>query len=231
MDRPIPRRRPPTGGYARGDAKRLQIVEAALRRFGEDGFERASTRQIALDAGVNPPALQYYFDGKEGLHLACADYLAERLSGAMQAAYRRAQSVGTDRAEALDALCDIMDALADFLFETSEARGWSSFMARGQGEEGKAPAYEALRQTVRDELDEHCNRLVGVITGTPASEPRTRIRSLAIMAQLKAFSFGRAGVLERLAWPDIRGPRLQMVKEIIRAQTRAALATAPALER
>jgi hypothetical protein len=45
------------------------------------------------------------------------------------------------------------------------------------------------------------------------------------MAQLKAFSFGRAAVLERLGWPDIRGPRLQMVKEIIRAQTRAALAT------
>ena len=227
MDQLVPRRRPPTGGYARGDAKRLKIVEAALRRFGEDGFEGASTRQIAQDAGVNPPALQYYFDGKEGLHLACAEYLAERLSGAMQDAYRRADRVGMDRSGALDALCDIMDALADFLFETSEAEGWSSFMARGQGEEGQAPAYEALRQTVRDELDEHCNRLVGVITGTPASEPRTRIRSLALMAQLKAFSFGRVGVLERLGWPDIRGPRLQMVKEIIRAQTRAALAAEP----
>jgi AcrR family transcriptional regulator len=227
MDRLLPRRRPPTGGYARGDAKRLKIVEAALRRFGEDGFERASTRQIALDAGVNPPALQYYFDGKEGLHLACAEYLAERLSAAMQHAYRRAENVGTDRAEALDALCDIMDTLADFLFETSEADGWSGFMARGQGEDGKAPAYEALRQTVRDELDEHCNRLVGVITGAPASEPRTRVRSLALMAQLKAFSYGRAGVLERLGWPDIRGPRLQMVKEILREQTRAALASYP----
>jgi AcrR family transcriptional regulator len=223
MDRPIPRRRPPSGGYARGDAKRLKIVEAALRRFGEDGFERASTRQIALDAGVNPPALQYYFDGKEGLHLACAEYLAERLSGAMQAAYRRAQSVGSDRGEALHALCDIMDALADFLFETSEADGFSSFMARGQGEDGKAPAYDALRQTVRDELDEHCNRLVGVITGHPPADPRTTIRSLALMGQLKAFYLGRAAALERLGWPDVRGPRLQMVKEIIRAQTRAAL--------
>jgi len=227
MDRPISRRRPPTGGYARGDAKRVQIIEAALRRFGEDGFERASTRQIAQDAGVNPPALQYYFDGKEGLHLACAAYLAERLSGAMRAAYRRAESVGTDRGDALDALCDIMDALADFLFETSEAGGWSSFLARGQGEEGKAPAYVALRQAARDELDEHCNRLVGMITGTPPPDPRTHIRSLALKGQLMAFYLGRAGVLERLGWPDIRGPRLQMVKEIIRAQTRAALATDP----
>jgi AcrR family transcriptional regulator len=223
MDQSFPRRRPPTGGYARGDVKRLKIIEAALRRFGEDGFERASTRQIALDAGVNPPALQYYFDGKEGLHLACAEYLAARLSGAMQNAYWNSEHVGTDRNKALEALCDIMDSLADFLFETSEADGWSSFMARGQGEEGKAPAYEALRSTVRDELDEHCNRLVGVITGHPASDPRTRVRSLAVMAQLKAFSFGRADVLGRLGWPDIRGPRLQMVKEILRVQTRAAL--------
>jgi AcrR family transcriptional regulator len=227
VDTLLPRRRPPTGGYARGDLKRLKIVQAALRRFGEEGFERASTRQIAQDAGVNPPALQYYFDGKEGLHLACAEYIAERLSGAMQSAYRRAEQVGADRIGALDALCDILDALADFLFETSEADGWSSFMARGHGEEGKGPAYEALRRIVRGELDSHCNRLVGLITGHPPSDPRTRIRSLALLGQIRAFHLGRDGALERLGWPDLRGPRLQMLKEVIRAQTRAALAPEP----
>jgi hypothetical protein len=82
-----------------------------------------------------------------------------------------------------------------------------------------------MRQTSRDELDEHCNRLVGLITGYPPSDQRTRIRSLALIGQLKAFYLGRASALERLGWPDLSGPRLQMVKDIIRTQTRAALAT------
>jgi len=66
MEQASPRRRPAEGGYARGEEVRMKIIEAALRVFGENGYERASTRQIAAEAGVNPPALQYYFDGKGG---------------------------------------------------------------------------------------------------------------------------------------------------------------------
>jgi len=35
-----------------------------MRLFGEKGYEGASTRDIAAAAGVNAPALQYYFDNK-----------------------------------------------------------------------------------------------------------------------------------------------------------------------
>ncbi len=60
-------RRPSAGGYARGDETRLRIIEAAIESFGEHGFEAASTRDIAARAGVNAPALQYYFENKEGV--------------------------------------------------------------------------------------------------------------------------------------------------------------------
>ena len=224
MDRVAPRRRPPSGGYARGDVKRMRIVEAALRRFGEDGFEKASTRQIALDAGVNPPALQYYFDGKSGLHMACAEYMAERFGLAMQDSYERADAAAS-RGEALEALCGLIDALADYFFAFIEADGWSSFIARGQGEEGNRPAYETIRKRLGDELYSHCDRLVGLIIGAALDDPRTRIRSMAIMGQLKIFHLGRAMVLERLGWPDLKGPRLAMLKEVLLVQTRACLAS------
>ena len=61
------------GGYARGEETRLRIVTAALKLFGQLGFDGASTRDIAAAAGVNAPALQYYFDNKEGLYIACAE--------------------------------------------------------------------------------------------------------------------------------------------------------------
>lgn len=222
--RPGPRRRPDSGGYARGDEKRLKIIEAALRRFGEDGYERASTRQIAQDAGVNPPALQYYFGGKEGLHLACAEYLAEAFSSQMQDAYQRAGDVDLHDPQAtLGALCDIMDALADSLFETIETDGWSRFIARGQGEEGESAAYRLLRKTAGDELHQHCSRLIAAVVGLPASDPRTILCTITLLGQLVVFHLTRKSALERLGWPDLRGPRLQMLKDMLRMQTLAAL--------
>src|ERR1700744_3194778 len=85
-----PRRRPEAGGYARGDEVRSRILLAAIEMFGEQGFASASTRAIAARAGVNPPALQYYFHNKERLHQACGQYLAERIQEHLHQSMARA---------------------------------------------------------------------------------------------------------------------------------------------
>ena len=59
-----PGRRRPAAGYARGEETRLRIIRAAVELFGNQGFDRASTRDIAARAGVNAPVLQYYFEGQ-----------------------------------------------------------------------------------------------------------------------------------------------------------------------
>ena len=224
MIQPGPRRRPETGGYARGDEKQARIIQAALRRFGEDGYEGASTRQIAADAGVNPPALQYYFNGKEGLYLACGEYLADCFGRAMHDVYLQAATVAAgDRDGALGSLCDIMDAIADFLFETAERDGWSRFMARLQNKDGQGPTNQALSETLEDELYAHCTRLVGLIVGQPPSGIVTRLRTTAIMGQLTAFHLGRDAALKRVGWPDLSGPRLRQLKDTLRSQTKALL--------
>ena len=192
-----------------------------MRRFGEDGFERASTRQIAQDAGVNPPALQYYFESKRGLHLACVEHLGKCFSLAMRDAYLRSEQA--TRTSAADALCDIMDAMADYLFVTAEAVGWSRFIARGQSEEGDDPSYKTLRDTVVGELHGHCTRLVSLIIDRPASDIHARLRTSVILGQLTSFHLGRSITIEQLGWPDVRGPRLRMLKAVLRDQTRAAL--------
>src|SRR5215469_13323418 len=79
MGAPAPRRRPVEGGYARGEETRLRIIATAIPLFGRRGFDGVSTREIAAEAGVNPPALQYYFDSKEGLYRACCEYIADQV--------------------------------------------------------------------------------------------------------------------------------------------------------
>jgi len=224
MQQAGPRRRPLSGGYAIGDERRAKIIGVALRVFGECGFERASTRQIARDAGVNPPALQYYFGSKEGLHLACAEHIAERLAQALQPSFAAAESIGPDhpRSAAADALCGIMDAEADFLLGSVQVEGWSRFIARGRGEESY-PARDVIKERIGDQLHARCARLVGLATASPAADPQTMLRTIAILGQLTVFHQGRDKALALLGWPDFRGERLTMLKQQLRAQTRALL--------
>jgi AcrR family transcriptional regulator len=45
---------------------RARIRDAAIRRFGSDGFG-ASVRAIAADAAVSPGLVMHHFGSKEGL--------------------------------------------------------------------------------------------------------------------------------------------------------------------
>lgn len=50
-----------------------RILRAALDAFAENGFEGATTRDIATRAGVNLGLINYYFDGKLKLWRAAVD--------------------------------------------------------------------------------------------------------------------------------------------------------------
>lgn len=57
---------------------RGRLIEAAILRFSEKGFEGASIREIAQQAQANSALVQYHFGGKEGLYLAALRHLFER---------------------------------------------------------------------------------------------------------------------------------------------------------
>jgi AcrR family transcriptional regulator len=50
---------------------RQTLLEAARRRFAEDGYAATTVRDIADDAGVNVALISRYFSSKEGLFEAC----------------------------------------------------------------------------------------------------------------------------------------------------------------
>lgn len=218
-----PRRRPATGGYARGEEQRQRIIHAALKVFAEEGYERASTRQIANEAGVRPPALQYYFDSKEGLNRACAELVVnqalEQLSGPLEAA--RQVSPDASREEALDALCSLLDALVDANLLSREEPEQSLFSARMHGED--SPAAPILRERVSYPLLEICSNLVSQITGEPVGDV-ARLRASLIVAQATVFHVLRESTLAKLGWPDFEGPRRELAKAILRDHARGALA-------
>lgn len=219
-----PRRHPEHGGYARGEETRARIIATALQVFGEQDYDHASTRQIAASAGVNPPALQYYFDSKEGLYRACVQAILDRVWEVMAPAMRDAQAaIATRRAAAaLEALLALLDALADGLVAAG-AETWSRFIARGKAD-GSGPAMTMTRERISNPLRETICALIGVICREPAHSERTRLRALTIIGQVSMFHANRAGTLAALGWRQFDARGLAEMKAVVRAHTRAALA-------
>lgn len=58
---------------SKGEQTRRSVLDAAVERFGRDGFRATSVADIARDAGVGGTVPYAYFHGKEALFLAALD--------------------------------------------------------------------------------------------------------------------------------------------------------------
>jgi AcrR family transcriptional regulator len=196
-----------------------------LKVFGDEGYERASTRMIAGAASIRPPALQYYFGGKEGLHLACAEYVIARslplVLPALQAA--RSARANASASQAIDALCAIVDALVDASVFIHEQPNLALFAARAQRED--APGGALMREKISLPFHRACTRLVATATGGgPTFE--TRMRTTLILAQMSAFHTHRDATLRNLRVKAFNPAILDLAKRLLRQHIRAALGAA-----
>ncbi len=64
----------------RSSVAREKILDAALSVFSNRGFDGATTREIAAQAGVNLGLIKYYFDTKEKLWRAMVDRVHQELN-------------------------------------------------------------------------------------------------------------------------------------------------------
>lgn len=232
--RPAPssaHRRATQAGYARGEETKLRIIHAALELFGAQGYEQTSTRDIAARAGVNAPALQYYFDGKDGLYLACAEHMAERGRALMAPAMKTAQAIlaaKPDTDALIEGVWTIVECAADAMLLGREVDAWMRFMSwedlRLAGKRNDAGV--VLDKCFRRDVNLLLRTLVGRIIGCKPEDAQTRIRTLTLMGQILVFFKMREKALEDIGWTELTESRLKTVKAIIREQTVAALKAA-----
>ena len=206
------RRQPASGGYASGKRTRARIIAAALRVFGEHGYERASTRQIAASAGINTPAIQYYFGGKQGLHTACTRHVIGRMSMLLALPLVRAHAAlrTAQPAAALDALCELLAAVVDGLADAG-CESWSRYLT-GLTQDGTG-------------LFATMERLIAAATGQPADAQLTRLRTCILFGQVCALYESRAHTLTTLGWSHFDEQAVALIKLVVCEHTRGALAS------
>lgn len=85
--------------------KRSSILEAASKLFAELGYEGASTRQIAKEAGANMAMINYYFGSKEGVFV-------EMMNNRIQGFKEELNSISKDRLSGMEKLLKVVDGYA-----------------------------------------------------------------------------------------------------------------------
>jgi TetR/AcrR family transcriptional regulator, regulator of cefoperazone and chloramphenicol sensitivity len=220
-----PKRHSASGGYASGRRTRARIIAAALRVFGEHGYERASTRQIAERAGINTPAIQYYFGGKQGLYAACTRHDIGRVSSHLALPLLRAGDTlrTAEPAAALDALCELIVAVIDGL-AVAGSENWSRHLACVT-QVGDIPAQGLFHEPSGAGLFDTMARLIAAATGHTAGGKLTRLRACVLLGQVSSLYENRTHMLAAMGWSIVDEHALALIKSVVCEHTRAALAT------
>jgi AcrR family transcriptional regulator len=208
-----PRRRPEGGGYARGDEVRSRILLAAIEMFGEQGFASASTRAIAARAGVNPPALQYYFHNKERLHRACVEHIVDLIKGHLEEPMAQAAAAleAADASAVPEVLWALVETVIDHSSDETELPGWSQFLAQAAADVTDTSC-ALIHHAAVQPLFETMAALIALTWGRSPDDEATRLGAVLLLSQAGAFGVQKQGALAMMGWPDFDDGRLDRGK-------------------
>ncbi|WBG93392.1 CerR family C-terminal domain-containing protein (plasmid) [Pantoea piersonii] len=220
-----PLRHSTESGYHRGEETRQRIIDAAIEIFGKRGFKTATTRQIATAAGVNTPALQYYFENKDGLYLACVDSLANESYAFFQPLLERIESPDEDMdvEECKTLFCALLDTMFDRITGSQSSPGKRLFHARLQMGDGPEQAFALMQKLIGNKIFQAGFQLIGRITQQPVSAEITRLRTVSLIGQVAMIHAMQNTVLTQLKWTQFDDARLTMLKTITREHSMTML--------
>ena len=201
---------------ARNVDTRGQLVEAALDVFGRLGYEGASTREIAQAAGANLAAIVYHFGGKEGLHIAVAQHIAESIGakvGPTLASVAGPGSSATPKA-ARAALHKLIDTFIEVILGSAEAERWARYIVREQMQ--PTAAFDVIYRFLGGAVT-IATRLVAAALSRPDNE-ETRVRVFTFLGQVLVFRVAQTLVLRRTEWTTIGDAERATIKRIVLGQ-------------
>lgn len=210
------------GGNARGEDTRRRILDAALDLFGSLGFEATSTRTLAERAGVNLPAIQYYFGSKEGLYRAVIQQIVDRIdaeAGPVGLRITEALAEDASRTQLMARLFELTDVLVSLILDETLADRDSCrrFFARIEIEQN--PAIDALHACVDRCILAPAAALIGRLMRRPPDDEQVRMRMVALMGEAKAF--GCWGSDRVLGWHTADPSRVWAVQQLLRQHAAA----------
>jgi TetR/AcrR family transcriptional regulator, regulator of cefoperazone and chloramphenicol sensitivity len=216
------------GTQARGEDTRRRILETALDLFAAQGYEGASTRQIAERAGVNLPAIQYYFGNKEGLYRAVIEDITADTDRHMASLAPRVQAAlaapEIPREELAVLLCEMLETFVTLVTSGTQVESRRLIFARAEFEE--TPGLDILHENGMRQIFNPCLGLFARLHGKSVTDQEMTVRTLALIGQVVIFCNNNKRPV--LAGAGLDAESVRLIKLVVREHTeaicRAALA-------
>ena len=216
-----------TGRYPRGEETKQRIIDSAIDIFGRQGFAGTSTRDIAAAAGVNTPAIQYYWNGKLGLYNACIEQLTANVSRRMAPAIEGCQAaIATGAAfdVIVAAASGVQDCLIDAFFAEREGQAIRRLLAWEDAEHGENPSEHFMKERIGRPIFETFQNVVRYVAKTPMDRTEMEMHALSLMGVTMIFHFDQSRVMDMLNWSSLNDRLLAILKTVAHKQLGYALA-------
>lgn len=173
--RPATRRGSRTGRRAGDSGTREAILQAARAQFAEHGYDSATIRAIAAEAGVDPALVHHFYGSKESLFAAVMQLpvIPGEVISAVMAGHKHTDGFGAHIVRSVLAV-----------WESAEVRGAFQAMLRSALTSDKAAA------TLREFISAAILRPVASVAGGTDPE-RTSFRASLVASQMLGLALGR----------------------------------------
>ena len=197
-----------------------RLLDIAISEFGAKGLEGASTRGIAAAAGTAMSSITYHYGGKEGLYLAAADRIAERMTAVMGDPNDLDHDIAADDAAGARAqIHRILGRLADKM-ASAESADWTLFVLREQMKPSEA--FERIYGGVMGRMVRQLGEFVCIATGL-RNVRTARIATITLLGQVVALRSSRATCLKLLERDTLEPSDILDIKARIDANIDAIL--------
>ena len=207
---------------------REKLLDTAIDHFGRLGFEGAATRAIAADAETAMSQITYHFGGKEGLYLACADYIASNISGRIVPQIETLGEIDRLDAEAAaEAICMLIGVFARMMLDPA-TKAYARIIAREQ--QSPTDAFDRLYHGAMEPIVETAIALVR--RARPEfSEREVRATGILIWGQAITLRTCRASVSRVMQVDDIDAETAELLVAQLIANTRCLITQLPEKKR
>lgn len=198
-----------------------RLLETAVDLFGRKGLEGVSTRALAAAADTAMSSITYHYGGKEGLYLATARHIAEKIESGLGPALALLPSIDKIKPEeALPHILTVVDGMLGLMLNPQSA-AWARFIVREQME--PTEAFQILYRHIFDRVAGRVIALVEHYGNGRWSREDARLKVVSILGQIVVFRVARATALRFMEWDDVDPVHAAKIRRAVHAHCRAIL--------
>jgi AcrR family transcriptional regulator len=217
------------GRERRGGDTRQALILAGIDLFGDYGVKGTTTRLLCTASGANIAAIHYHFGSKDGLYLAVATYIADRMdahfAGAVNCDIAALLASPLNGPAAAKAFASIVDHMAKLMVESDEVRTWAQVIVREQSTPTKA--FDILYKGRMEKLQSLLANLAAACTGLSPNSDEIKFRVHALIGQVLVFAISRESLRRALKVERLTSAHSVTIRRILMAHVEVCLGVPP----